>query len=793
MRRSSLKYAGLAVIALMTIDAMPASAALTELVVTARKRAEGIQEVPIAITAFTGDQLKLQSVQDFRDIQYQVPGFRVGNGFSDANSVTLRLRGQGQADLNLTTDPSVGVYIDGALLPRTLGLRANMFDLERVEVLKGPQGTLYGKNTTGGAVNIITKKPDHDEFGGFVDVIAGDYDRIDVGAGVNIPLSPGKSALRVSAQSTNRDGFGDQAGTGRELRDDSANLVRAQLSFDANDKVSVLLSADYQDIDEEGAILKMSGLLDPTFVPGEVDVVSIFPPIINVTDPLFGPAATAEAMLELQASGALPGQDTLADPLGDDSLLLAADAALRDFIGGDPYVSNGTGPQFSKFETHGFAGTIEAEMDGFNIKSITSYREFERSNRLDLDGTPFDILDVQFDTDDEIITQELQFTGTAMDDKLDWLLGVFYSKEEGTDSSINTATPAAEAALLLSDPMAVPFNPQIISGEIENKSWAVFGQGTFQITDLWSITAGVRYTDEEKSMITSNSIGGFCVVPGASPLAGLVPGFGECSANIEAEFDDYSYLLSSEFQVNDDLLVYAKTSRGFRAGGHNLRGNGLAAESFSPFDPEIATDYEIGVKSDPANQKLRINAAVYFTDYEDVQRTAVTALPAGGVTTFTDNLGDGEIWGAELELYSQPIENLFLSGTFDWVDAEYDDGVRFGTPEYTYSVSGRYVVPTGAGDLGFQADWYWQSEDNFFETTVLQDSVSQDDYGLLNARIDYDMPEKGMNFAVFAKNLTDEEYRVAAIEFAGAFGYNVAMTGDPLTWGVQFTKRFGGG
>jgi len=782
MRRTSLKYAGLAVIALMTIDAMPASAALSELVVTARKRAEGIQEVPIAITAFTGDQLKLQSVQDFRDIQYQVPGFRVGNGFSDANSVTLRLRGQGQADLNLTTDPSVGVYIDGALLPRTLGLRANMFDLERVEVLKGPQGTLYGKNTTGGAVNIITKKPDHDEFGGFVDVIAGDYDRIDVGAGINIPLSPGKSALRVSAQSTNRDGFGDQAGSGRELRDDSANLVRAQLSFDANDKVSVLLAADYQDIDEEGAIVKMSGLVDPEFTPGSI--VSLAP--LATTDPGFAPTATLEAMLALQAEGTLTPPAGLA-ALTDGSNLFAADAALRDFIGGDPYVSNGTGPQFSKFETHGFSGTIEAEMDGFDIKSITSYREFERSNRLDLDGTPFDILDVQFDTDDEIITQELQFTGTAMEDKLDWLLGVFYSKEEGTDSSLNTATPTVETL------SPTPFNPQFISGEIENKSWAVFGQGTFQITDLWSVTAGVRYTDEEKSMITSNTIGGACVVPGASPLAGLVPGFGECSANIEAEFDDYSYLLSSEFQINDDLLVYAKTSRGFRAGGHNLRGNGLAAESFSPFDPEIATDYEIGVKSDPANQKLRINAAVYFTDYEDVQRTAVTALPAGGVTTFTDNLGDGEIWGAELELYSQPIDNLFLSGTFDWVDAEYDDGVRFGTPEYTYSVSGRYVVPTGSGDLGFQADWYWQSEDNFFETTVLQDSVSQEDYGLLNARIDYDMPEKGMNFAVFAKNLTDEEYRVAAIEFSGAFGYNVAMTGDPLTWGVQFTKRFGGG
>ena len=778
MRRTSLKYAGLAVIALMTIDAMPASAALTELVVTARKRAEGIQEVPIAITAFTGDQLKLQSVQDFRDIQYQVPGFRVGNGFSDANSVTLRLRGQGQADLNLTTDPSVGVYIDGALLPRTLGLRANMFDLERVEVLKGPQGTLYGKNTTGGAVNIITKKPDHEEFGGFVDVIAGDYDRIDVGAGINVPLVPDKAAVRIVAQSTNRDGFGDQAGTGRELRDDSANLVRGQLSFDANDKVSVLLSADYQDIDEEGAILKMSGLLDPEFTPGAIGL----PPV----PPSFAPVATLEAMLALEADGTLTPPAGLA-ALTDGSNLFAADAALREFIGGDPYVSNGTGPQFSRFETHGFAGTIEAEMDGFNIKSITSYREFERSNRLDLDGTPFDILEVQFDTDDEIITQELQFTGTAIDDKLDWLLGVFYSKEEGTDSSLNTATPTVETL------SPTPFNPQFISGEIENKSWAVFGQGTFQITDLWSVTAGVRYTDEEKSMVTSNTIGGACVVPGASPLAGLVPGFGECSANIEADFDDYSYLLSSEFQVNDDLLVYAKTSRGFRAGGHNLRGNGLAAESFSPFDPEIATDYEIGVKSDPANQKLRINAAVYFTDYEDVQRTAVTALPGGGITTFTDNLGDGEIWGAELELYSQPIENLFLSGTFDWVDAEYDDGVRFGTPEYTYSVSGRYVVPTGAGDLGFQADWYWQSEDNFFETTVLQDSVSQDDYGLLNARIDYDMPEYGINFAVFGKNLTDEDYRVAAIEFAPAFGYNVAMTGDPLTWGVQFTKRFGGG
>jgi iron complex outermembrane recepter protein len=247
-------------------------------------------------------------------------------------------------------------------------------------------------------------------------------------------------------------------------------------------------------------------------------------------------------------------------------------------------------------------------------------------------------------------------------------------------------------------------------------------------------------------------------------------------------------------------MIYAKTSRGFRCGG--LNGASSNAEGgFVPFEPEVATDYELGLKSDWLGGALRVNAAAYYTDYKQIQRSVVVSTSTGSFTTIIQNAAKASIKGAELEVIARPVAGLTLTGTLGYTDATYDrfidlgrdrSGEKFAVPKWTYSLSGRYAAPIGPGTFSVQADWFWRDRVVFEPTATQLDSVSQEAYGLLNGRISYDLAEHDLEIAVFGRNLLDKTYRGSALSLEPV-GFNIAYTGDRRVWGIQLRRRFGGG
>lgn len=375
--RAKLNYTGTAsaVIAASLILANPAMAeevSNTEIVVTARKVSENLQDVPISISAFTGDAIAEAGIDTFSDVSKLTPNFiSLPQGAFGTSFPSLVIRGQTAGGLTLNADQAVGVYVNGAPIPRAPGLFNNLFDIERIEILKGPQGTLYGKNTTGGAINVITRAPEFNEFSGYVKATLGNYHRNDFEGVLNIPIVDDKLAVRVGAILTNRDGFGRGAVTGRELADDNEFAVRGSLLFEPTETVSIRVNGNYHETDEKGSINRSL----QTVLGGLVSLES-------------------------------------SDP--------------------DIYVGNefGTVPQTDKFDEWNVNMQASVELGPVTAESITSYREhsvFYEYRRIPLTGNVIA-------QDAELFSQELRFSGEAISDRLQWQVGAFYSTESGEDT-----------------------------------------------------------------------------------------------------------------------------------------------------------------------------------------------------------------------------------------------------------------------------------------------------------------------------------------------------------------------
>lgn len=796
MKLRTMLFSGVAlVVAMQGTSALAQAASGTtvgEVVVTARRVEENLQSIPVSVSVANGERLEQANISDIRDLQTITPGLAISNPVGDPTGGVIAIRGQFQADTLLTTDGSTGVYVDGAYIPRGSGLRSilgNTDEIERVEVLRGPQGTLFGRNTTGGALNIVTKAPNAD-FGGYVGGSGASHGFYEVLGGLNIPLGEG-AGLRISAQHSESDGYGKD-GLGRALHATETDYFHFRLRLEPSDQLVADFSGTYQNYESSGEAIKLFGLCG---LPGS------------------------------GCTNAIPGGNgTFAVIAGLGLPLIPANfptgiGTFASYASGDPFSSGATQNGPNSAEVLNFVGTVAYEFnDMLSAKSVSSYTKVDRTETLDLDGTPFNILTPTLPQSYEFYSQEFQLIRAG--ERLDYVLGVYVSREEGTDGSIQYALPAIN-----------PANPVLTDGSVVNASSAIFGQLNYQITDRLTFTGGLRYTTEDKRLVSRNHTGGVpqmgIILPVIGPpLPGQSAGVTaagttcavpyvdqdsptQCQATYDASFSDVSWLFSLDYQLNEDTLLYGKVSKGFRGGGQNLRGTANQG-TFEAFEPETAIQYETGLKTTFLDQRARLNLSLWYTDYSDIQRSRIFSSPSG-TGTQVSNAASAQLWGGELEGVLVPVDNLTLTTAVAYFKGEYEeweDGdldrspTPFGFPEWTFYLGANYKVPLESGQLAFQVDYRWQDESVLFtenrtpgvgacctQTINPANTLYQDAYSIWNARISLRLDRFDTELALFGRNLSDELYYNSGVDLA-ALGHRVVTYAEPRVIGFEVKKRF---
>jgi iron complex outermembrane receptor protein len=732
--------------------------------VTARRFAESLQEAPVAVSAFSEDTLEARSITNLEDIGRYVPNMQFApNGIAGGSSGQPFIRGVGQFDFMITTDPGVAIYLDGVYLARSLGNLLDLVDVERIEVLRGPQGTLYGKNTIGGAINVVSRRPG-DETELFGEVRVGDYDRIDARASVSLPLVGDRLAVRLAASTRNADGYGERLLTGDDMGDDDSTALQAVVDWRPTDALDVTFAFDRTDVDQAFAVSHTEQI---------------------------NPAAPLQGLYN--------------------ALVAPYDAR---YITADPYQSNATGLNSNEQDIWGASLTLSWQLGDLTLKSITGYRDQEQTFGTDPDGSPETIVDELDTTDQSQFSQELQLSGTSFGDRLRWVAGLYYFEEDADGLMDVTLLPGIFAALeglpgpfvplapgvTCPPPPDVPLpcaggagNPlntifdltRIITLEQQAESFAVYGQASYQLTDPLSVTLGVRYTQEDKDFATSLFL----------PTSGiyLIP-----PTERSDSWSDVSPRLGFEYRASGEVLLYASASKGFKSGGFNGRGSN--ANEVNAYEPEELWSYEIGVKSEWWQRRLRLNAAAFFNDYEDLQFTTQTVAPDGTQVVLVGNAAKAEISGLELELVAAPTDALNLGITVGYLDSEYTeidetvqtitlDSELIGAPEWTASAAADFTIPVAEwAEVVLRSDYTYRAKTYFDAANT--ESVSQDGYGLWNAAITVQSPTQRWALTAGVLNVADEEYRVTGVGVLDSLGFASAIYGRPREWYVQASARF---
>lgn len=840
---STLAVACVSVSPLWAQDATPAEdepqqGGIAEIVVTAQKRNENVQDVPIAISAFTAEALQERAVTDVSSISNLAPNVTLdaGTPFSGSTAVlSAFIRGIGANDFAFNIDPGVGIYLDGVYLARSVGANQDLGDVERIEVLKGPQGTLFGRNTIGGAISIVTHDPG-DTFRFVGDVTTGSFSYLQARGTADVPIANGLSSS-VAFSIKNRNGYlrripfpgvvdfnnppitaftaagFDGAGRSREGGDDSWN-VRVKLKWDNGGRLNATLTGDYGKIDQAQIANTLIKTV-PFVFAGTYNcaIAGIIPPPGDTTTCGGGPPPFAYI-------GGIGGTNSIVDipsPFGAN-----ADADPTNdripyddrFLTGDIDTSYATGNNYSKLRNYGIAGTVNFEIsDNVALKSITAYRELHWNVGTDLDGSPLNFLHTSFTTDQYQFSQELQLLGKALDDKVNYVFGAYYFKEAG---NLHDYVTFAEGLLQVDGP-----------NDLSTQNYAFFGQVDWRISDLIGVTVGGRYTHEDKEFegFQSDNNGltykilQFIGVPecasitpisDACRIAAGFPNPGEplryyIAGTQKKKFNNFAPKVGIQLHPNDDTLVYGSWSRGYKTGGWTTRlSNPLPTAP--DFDEEEAETFEIGVKSTLLNRALQINAAAFTTKYTGIQLNFQQ-----GVSPTIQNAGDARIKGFEIEAVAAPLIGFTITGSLGYLDATYTrvDGPaqvapnpdpifgNFGvvpgatlpkTPKWKFNISPRYEFELGSsgkiivlGDFTHTARLKNDTEGYFLLVRPATD--------ILNASLQYIEPGEKWNLTVGGTNITDERYLVTGqAQFAGGQAYGTYSR--PAEWYARFGVKF---
>lgn len=736
-----------------------------EILVTARRVSEKLQDIPVAVSAFGTAVLKEKAIYTATDLSSVAPGLNIRTSSNDGQAALISLRGQVPAGVLLTTDTAVGVYVDGYNNPRTDGFKQALVDIARVEVLRGPQGTLYGRNTTGGAISVITNSP-VDKWEGQASLRLGNYGTANAIAMINVPITD-DLAIRVVGQRGVNNGYG-RDGDGNRLADEDSSYIRAKAKYTSG-RFSAELYGDYQSNYSAGPVAKLAG-------------------ITQYTTPV-GSGLTKEAAQEL----GLPQT-----PAGWAQALQVIEPYI--YKGGDDPNARVTGSSgtYSNFRGNSAGADLKYEIsDAISLRSLMGYRSINRENYEDYDGTPFHDLDSLYRIEDRFYSEEFQVLGKI--GRLSFVAGAYGSYEHGYESLSNGAFQAIQATA------GTPYLTTQ-GGFVTSKSLAGFVQANYKLTDTLTITAGGRYTEDYKdAVIVSNNNQNYinqalpegvlagCIVPVA-----VRTDPSNCRGPLKKKFGSPSWLGSVDWKVTNSIMVYGKVARGYRAGGENIRGTNLAA--LAPFAPETITEFEAGLKSDLFNRLIHLNVAVFHDNYNDVQRT-VAIFANGASSSLVTNAAKAKIDGVEVEAALHPLRGLTVGANLAYIDARYTTftdatGDRshedWPAPKWTYDITARYATLIGSNEAAIDVDYAGQSSQNLYPAggNLQPQDVTQKAYGLLNSRISYSFKASGFEVAVFGKNLLDKTYADGGLAIEAGLGVNVLNIAPPRTYGVELTKTF---
>ena len=741
---------------------------IEEIVVTAQKREENLQDTPIAITAFTEEALEGRMINDISKLADFTPNviFDTTAPISGlSNGAAVFIRGVGQLDFGLTTDPGVGTYIDGVYSSRAVGGVLDVVDIERIEILRGSQGTLFGRNTIGGAINITTKRPAR-EFGGMVEATFGEFERADFKGSLDVPVTD-RFGAKFAISSKNRNGFVERIAVGDRLGDEDRQSARGSFLLEATDDIELYATVDYTNIDEQSAGSVMVGI---TEFPGAPEQ-GLAPSSTWAYNQVFVPAN--------------PG---------------AAPYTLEEFLPGEEDQTLATGPTGTDLESFGATLTFTWSLPWFEFKSITSYRDTEGEFYRDPDNSSVEITETTNPNyNHEQFSQEVQVTGRGFNERLQYVLGAYYFDEDGTD---DVFVPIYGA---LPTPVGLISLPLYINNyvTVDNDSKAVFGQGTFDVTEQIALTFGMRYTEDKKGFgyrqyISPDPFPGNIAVLALLGPPVRAPGPADQLVlwdEVSEKFDELNFRAGLEYQLNDDTLLYFTYADGYKSGGFNYR-YVVARPSPLPFDPETLESYEVGVKWQGLDDRLRINAAGFVSEYRDVQ---IQLFETGG-GPLTQNAGVADIIGVELELTAVPHERLLFNAGFGYIDAQYDelnlpttnvaqavnlDTKLPNTPETTVNVSAEYSHPLPWGSLIARGDYRYT--DDLYNDAQNSPFLYQDGYHTVNASLTYSAGN--WEFSVFGTNLTDKRVITSGDSNFG-LGFHEANYNRPREFGGLVRYRF---
>ena len=760
---------------------------LQEVIVTARRRAENIEATPVAVTAISPDELQTEEVRTVSDVAKLTPSLSFANVLYDPFGSLVALRGEAATDNLLETEPPVGIYVDGVYQGAMLSTNINsLLDVSQIEVLKGPQGTLYGRNTTGGAINVTTNLPDYSGMSGNVHVRGAKYSTWQADSVVNVPLSTDLLAARVGVQYTDQGGYATDIANDRRLGNGITTTVRAALRFDPSRSVNFVLRGDYTAGQTNGGLEKMVYLEEGSAanIEGSVELAS--------AGKLVSPAFSQSFLGVLPP--VLAGKGTPAQLATFGKGIAAGYGGILGSIPSNPYQTALNPGTFAQLNAGSASLTGSFQFtDKLSLKSITAFLHQNRRYAIDGSATVFDIFvasfpsdrDAQFTHNDQF-TQELSLNGAALNDALKYLLGFYFLHSDGEDYGTAVVLPAIN-----------PDTPEIINAGVSDRSTAVFGQGTYTIHPGLNFTAGARGTWETKKLTSRNSTGEgptySCSVPVAAGTS--------CVGTFSNSYSNLSYTASLDYQLTKDALVYVRSGSGFKAGGQNERIN-PSNGAYANFAPEKVLDYEVGLKTQALDDRLRFNADFYHSNYTDIQQTEVISIPGGGVTTVIANTGRAHIDGIELDGELLPFGELVLRAAASWMIPKYTSPVpAFSSgrlqeaPPFQGNASATYRLATRSGDAKFNVNYSWQGLTDFQPAN--HDSFTsaaysrQPTYGLLGARIAWELGRTGTEIAAYGANLTNKYHIVGAVDFTAAgLGYVVNLIGPPRMYGIELRQHF---
>jgi iron complex outermembrane receptor protein len=726
-------------------------------VVTARRKSENVQKVPVAVSVLSGASISQQKIVAPEDLNSKVPSLSVASDSTTRDSSIYTIRGQGEQFAG--SEPAVITYFDE--VPTSATGPGLLYDLQSLQVLKGPQGTLFGRNTTGGAILLDPQRPTG-KFGGYFDETLGDYGEVREQGALNVPIVADKLMARFAFDINERDGFTKDALTGRAYDNRDYKSYRMGILARPNDIVENYFLFNYTTSNTADAGVELFAVNTDPKTSG-VPITLYYPGIVSA----------------LARQAALGPRETEHD--------------LQD--------------GYTRIRSLGVTNTTTVHVtDTILLKNIFGYRDFLQANASDVDGTTLPIVQnfansywgagFTSEPSTRSFTDEFQIQGKSFANRLSWIAGVYveYQKPGETDDQ-DWFTQFAQSEATIRE------STYVYQSLKQDRSRAAFGQFTYDFSDFvpnLKFTGGVRYTEDWRSQIASN----YPITLSCEGAAAL--GAGYCNEHLTAPYHAPTGTVSLDYQITPKILLYVASRHGYKSGGFNVTAPVPSERSFLP---EYVTDVEVGEKSDFAidNVQGRLNVDVFRGMFTNLQENGYI-FANGQELTLTENAGQGIVQGLEAEATIIPFPSLLLTGFYAYTDAYYTRNIFNGqnlvgipfnnTPRNKMSITGTYTLPLpqDVGDVSLSVQVSYQSKTYFAVPLIANDtdpSRGQDGYGLLNLHADwhnvFGLP---LDLSAFGNNLTNRVYKIFENDSYNTTGFSTGIYGEPLTFGFEGRYHF---